>query len=67
MINPEQDLWRAVISRALEDAGLPPTTPDNRRWRDAARHWLRPSSSDFRTVCDLADVSPSRVLREVPR
>lgn len=62
--NPAQALWRAVVARMLEDAGLAPTTADNSRWRLEARRWFR--SRDFHTVCDLADVAPGAVLARVP-
>lgn len=62
--NPEMALWRAVVARMLEDAGIAPTTAEHARVRLEARRWFR--SRDFRTVCDLADVPPSAVLARVP-
>lgn len=61
---PEQALWRAVVARMLEDAGLAPTNADNSRWRLDAQRWFK--SRDFHTVCDLADVAPGAVLAMVP-
>ena len=53
MINPDLHLWRAVLAQALHDAARGATP------QDAA--WI--GSTDFHTVCALAQVEPQAVLR----
>ena len=47
------ELWIAVLARAVEDA-LREDKNDQDLDRRAARYWFRNYSSDFRLVCELA-------------
>jgi hypothetical protein len=56
------ELWVAVLSRAVEDA----LKVDEYDWdcvRRTARQWFRSYTADFRLVCELAGRNP-RYVRE---
>jgi hypothetical protein len=57
------ELWIAVLARAVEDALK---SDDGYGWdldRRAAQYWFRKYSTDFRLVCELAGRNP-RYVRE---
>jgi len=56
------ELWIAVLARAVEDA-LRPKEFDQDCDRRLARHWFRSYSADFRLVCELAGRN-ARYVRE---
>ena len=56
------ELWIAVLSRAVEDA-LEPGEYDQDLIRHSARYWFRSYNADFRLVCELAGRNP-RYVRE---
>ena len=56
------ELWTAVLARAVEDA-LKKDESGNDLDRRAARHWFRSYSSDFRLACELSGRDP-RYVRE---
>ena len=56
------ELWIAVLARAVEDA-LRGDKNDQDLDRRAARYWFRNYSTDFRLVCELAGRNP-RYVRE---
>ena len=56
------ELWIAVLARAVEDA-LKPGEYDQDLTRRSARHWFRSCSADFRLICELAGRNP-RYVRE---
>ena len=56
------ELWIAVLSRAVEDA-LKGDEEDRDLDRRAARYWFRSYSVDFRLVCELAGRN-ARYVRE---
>jgi len=56
------ELWIAVLSRAVEDA-LRPGEYDQDLTRHSARYWFKSYSTDFRLVCELAGRNP-RYVRE---
>ena len=66
----ERALWLSVIAQAITDAAaiLTPAQELNRYAntpRDHKRNalaWLKLSNSNFRFVCDLAGVEPSKVI-----
>lgn len=69
-LEPETDLYRAVIDRAFRDAiGLAPDTLRNDFpvERDRARRWLLEDRLDFPAVCDLAGVSATYLRRAARR
>ena len=51
------ELWIAVLSRAVEDA-LKVDEYGSDLDRRAARHWFRSYSTDFRLICELAGRNP---------
>lgn len=56
MANPEQALWRAVITQAIADAsGKTNCTSFERR---VALDWLFKPDGNFNSVCALADLDP---------
>ena len=57
-----EELWIAVLSRAVEDA-LKPDEHDRDLDRRAALYWFRSYSEDFRLICELAGRNP-RYVRE---
>jgi len=56
------ELWIAVLSRAVEDA-LRTGEYDQDLTRHSARYWFKSYSTDFRLVCELAGRNP-RYVRE---
>ena len=56
------ELWIAVLARAVEDA-LKPGEYDQDLSRCSARYWFRSYGTDFRLVCELAGRNP-RYVRE---
>ena len=56
------ELWIAVLARAVEDA-LRPADRDQDCDRRVARQWFKSYSADFRIVCELAGRNP-RYVRE---
>ena len=54
------ELWIAVLSRAVEDA-LKVDEYDYDLVRRSARYWFRSYSVDFRLVCELAGRNPRYV------
>jgi len=56
------ELWIAVLARAVEDA-LRPDEYDRDLDRRAARYWFRSYSDDFRLICELAG-RDARYVRE---
>jgi hypothetical protein len=56
------ELWVAVLARAVEDA-LRPEERDRDCDRRVSRQWFRSYSVDFRLVCELAGRNP-RYVRE---
>ncbi len=65
VLTSEVDLWRAVISKALEDLKLPPTNKRYRTWRKQAYQWFLGADHDFLAVCEMAQLSPQFVLESV--
>lgn len=61
----EVNLWRAIISKAIEDLKLPPTNKRYRTWRKQAYKWFLESDKDFLAVCNMAQLSPQFVLENV--
>jgi hypothetical protein len=63
--SPEQQLWCAVVQRALDDArdeiGTPSAAAERRRARDEARNWFLSNDVDFRRACEAAGFDPDRV------
>lgn len=49
----EQALWRAVIMQAIEDL-----FSGKRQESRNAFQWIFENNSDFRNVCDYADIDP---------
>lgn len=68
-MEPEVKVWRAVLVQAINDATLTLPPPkgnregEKRAAQRQARDWLLNGGKDFRTVCALAGVSSSGVLR----
>ena len=56
------ELWIAVLARAVEDA-LRPGEYDQDLIRHSARYWFRSYSTNFRLICELAGRNP-RYVRE---
>ena len=56
------ELWIAVLARAVEDA-LRPGEYDQDCDRRISRQWFSSSNADFRLVCELAGRNP-RYVRE---
>ena len=56
------ELWIAVLSRAVEDA-LRPGEYDQDCDRRISRQWFKSYSTDFRLICELAGRNP-RYVRE---
>ena len=57
------ELWIAVLARAVEDALRPDNMFHGDLDRRAARYWFRSYSADFRLVCELAGRN-ARYVRE---
>ena len=58
------ELWVAVLARAVEDA-LRPGEYDPDLTRCAARYWFRSYNADFRLVCELAGRNPNYVRQKM--
>ena len=56
------ELWIAVLARAVEDA-LRPGEYDQDCDRRISRQWFKSYSTDFRLICELAGRNP-RYVRE---
>jgi hypothetical protein len=65
-INPEKDLWVAVIRQALYDAAAS-TWMAHPVERYLARQWLKNNNSDFQMVCDMANIHPENLRRLINR
>ena len=55
---PEQRLFRAIITQALEDAHYVGTTMIHMRDKESAINWFLDLGKDFRTTCDYAGFDP---------
>ena len=55
---PEQRLFRAIITQALEDAHYQGTTMIDMRNKESAINWFLNLNKDFRTTCDYAGLDP---------
>lgn len=73
MINPERNLFVAILNRAALDAigvGGVDRWHDERAFRDA-RSFIRADNPDFRIVAELAGFSPDyaadRITRQIER
>ena len=62
MVDGEIALWRAVVLQAMRDISDKSLSA---KVRGKARKWFCTRSLDFLTVCDLADVDPHDVKKEV--
>lgn len=60
-IEPERQLWCAVIERAVLDAQSIGKTDTIRRERDAAISWLTRPYRGFNQACSLAGLDPEAV------
>ena len=58
------ELWVAVLARAVEDA-LRPEERDRDCDRRVSRQWFRSYSVDFRLICELAGRDPRYVREKV--
>ena len=69
MIEPERQLWRAVLLQAVMDATASTTRDESNGCsitdyeRARARRWLVNESRGFRDVCGYAGVDP-RIVRQ---
>ena len=57
-VEPEINLWRAVIDQAVQDWTDPNAPGAKRPDRKRAQVWLRGTSKDFWEVCNLACLDP---------
>ncbi len=55
---PEQRLFRAIITQALEDADYNGTIMIDMRNKESAINWFLDLGKDFRTICDYAGFDP---------
>jgi len=55
---PEQRLFRAIITQALEDADYKGTVMIDMRDKETAINWFLDLGKDFRTTCDYAGFDP---------
>ena len=55
---PEQRLFRAIITQALEDAHYTGTTMIDMRDKESAINWFLDLGKDYRTICDYAGFNP---------
>ena len=55
---PEQRLFRAVITQALEDAHYQGTIMIDMRNKETSINWFLDMGKDFRTTCDYAGFDP---------
>jgi hypothetical protein len=55
---PEQRLFRAIITQALEDAHYTGTIMIDMRDKESAINWFLDLGKDYRTICDYAGFSP---------
>ena len=55
---PEQRLFRAIITQALEDADYKGTMMIDMRNKETAINWFLDLGKDFRTACDYAGFDP---------
>lgn len=63
--SPERALWRAVVLQAIQDGATQPTQEVGAVNKSAARAWLRGETKDFKMVCDLASLGPSKLQTEL--
>ena len=63
--NPEQKLWRAVLSQAFEDAWGPDRYEKTKEDKLDALHFLKNRNESFTFVCESAGFDPSFVKRKV--
>lgn len=57
----EQDLWRAVLRRAVEDLFLESDDSDKIAARRAAHAWFRAGGPDYEFVCAMNGLDPVAV------
>ena len=55
---PEQRLFRAIITQALEDAHYTGTIMIDMRNKESAINWFLDLGKDYRTICDYAGFNP---------
>ena len=55
---PEQRLFRAIITQALEDAHYTGTIMIHMRDKESAINWFLDLGKDYRTICDYAGFNP---------
>jgi hypothetical protein len=69
--SPERQLWRAVISRALQDAlndvATISSVPQREQICSDARRWFVANTHDFQAACNAAGYDPSAVRQRVLR
>ena len=58
---PEQRLFRAIITQALEDAHYTGTTMIDMRDKESAINWFLDLGKDYRTICDYAGFNPIHI------
>ena len=56
------NLWRTVVTHALDDLKLKPTNKRYKKWRKQAREWFLYPGEDFYVVCEMAMLSVEEVL-----
>jgi hypothetical protein len=62
MLDPERQLWCAVIEQALNDASRPMASSKSERLEQIrARDWFVNASPDFKRACDLAGIAWDQV------
>ena len=59
----EQSLWQFVIVQAVLDVIHTPTNKRAIRDREQTIKWFSMGNADFRLVCSLAGVEPSKILK----
>ena len=64
---PEQRLFLSVIVQAIHDASYKGVDVYYQYYRDQAIAWLTSNSTDFRTVCKLADLDPDRTYQKIAK
>lgn len=64
---PEVSLWRAVIMQSVLDIVCNATRPENISEKRHSKYWINSGNTNFRTVCEFANLEPDWVSRMIKR
>ena len=60
---PEEQMWRAVIINAIEEAMILPSDRKSSLIKMNSHNWILSKCQDFKNVCDWANVNSTEIYR----